>query len=233
MLFDGIIAVLLGACAWRMAYLGVHVTIHPPELRKGRTKKSLKREFYLIGALSTILILIQVYRTDRTYNALLGEINKGRNAAVSMFTVTPPGPSHAEDLIDGAALKFNVKFMVRENTARNMRDAVQLYLVDKPPSPDVSRAVVAQFKSTESQQLNYQGQDMGIDTGRWETVSLPVEEKQIWGIMAGTSTLYIIGTAHWVNPSGSDGHSDGCTYLQKPDQRRITFENSVWHSCGV
>jgi hypothetical protein len=233
MFFDGVIAVLLGACAWRMAYLGVYVTIHPPESRKGRTKKSLKREFYLIGGLSTILILAQVFRADRTYSALMSEIRKGRNASVSIFTVTPPGPSHLEDLVDGAPVLFNVKFLVTENTARNMRDAVEAYLVDKPPLPEVSRAVIGEFKSKEAKKLNYQGQDMPAGTGKWETVSYPLNETQIKSVLDGTSTLYVVGTAHWVNPSGSDGHFDGCTYLQKPEGRRLTFDNSMWHSCGV
>jgi len=231
MLIDGTIAVLLVLCAWRMAYLGVHATIHPPESKKGRSEKSLKREFYLIGGLSTVLILIQVYRADKTYTALVGEIQKGRNASVSMFTVIPTG--RRQTLTDGQSLQFDVKFMVRENTARNLRDAVQLYLTDKPPTFDVSRAVINQFKSTEAPQLNYQGQDFGINTGKWRTISLPLTEQQIQGIMDGTSTLYIVGTAHWVNPSGSDGHSDDCTYLQTPQFRYLTFENAIWHICGV
>jgi len=217
MLIDGTIAVLLVLCAWRMAYLGVHATIHPPESKKGRSKKSLKREFYLIGGLSTVLILIQVYRADKTYTALVGEIQKGRNASVSMFTVIPTG--RRQTLTDGQSLQFDVKFMVRENTARNLRDAVQLYLTDKPPTFDVSRAVINQKHRSPTTKLS--------------TISLPLTEQQIQGIMDGTSTLYIVGTAHWVNPSGSDGHSDDCTYLQTPQFRYLTFENAIWHICGV
>src|SRR5580704_5394905 len=39
-----------------------------------------------------------------------------------------------------SASLFQCKVFSHRDTARNMRDAVELYLVDKPPFPEVSRA---------------------------------------------------------------------------------------------
>jgi hypothetical protein len=231
LIIDVSAAVVLGLLAWRLAYLGLYVTIHPPGTKQGRTKKSLKREFVIVACLSTLIVAIQVYRANNTSSALLAEIIRNRNAAASLYSVEPS--NRGQRLVADQQLQFNVHYMVRENTARNMRTTEQMYLVDSPPTPDISRAVVAQFKTTETQQLNYKGQDLGINTGKWNTVSLPMSEKQIAAIMAGTSTIYIVTTVHWVNPSGSDGHSDGCTFLQKPTERYLNFSNSVWHECGI
>jgi hypothetical protein len=231
LIIDVVAAVLLGFCAWRLAYLGLNVTIHPPGSRQGRTKKSLKREFVIIGCLSTLLVAIQVYRASGASSALMVEIGKNRNAAASLYSVEPSNRGQA--LIAGQLLQFNVHFMVRENTARNLRFAAQMFIVDSAPTVDVSRAVASQFKGTETQQLNFLGQDMGVNTGAWKTVSMPMSEKQIEDIMAGKSTIYVVTTVHWVNPSGSDGHSDGCTYLQTPIEKYLTLTNGVWHFCGI
>ena len=228
---DYVIAGLLCLITFRLGYLGVHVSVNPVGNKDYARKKKIKHEIWGLASFSIALVLLQTYRTNTAYSELKEEIHKDRNAAVSLYSVEPS--NRGQRLVADQQLQFNVHYMVRENTARNMRNAEQMYLADSPPTPEVTRAVKAQFKSTEAQQLNYQGQDLGVNTGKWNTVSLPMSEKQIEAIMAGTSTIYIVSTVHWVNPSGSDGHSDGCTYLQKPTERYISLTNGIWHECGT
>ena len=148
-----------------------------------------------------------------------------------MYSVEPA--DRGQRIVEWQPLSFNVHFMVRENTAKDVRIAAQFLLADGPPSAEVSRAVSMQFKATEAQQLNYHGPDLGPGTGKYQTVSLSLTDRQVLAILAGRSTIYVVGTVHWVNPSGSDGHSDGCTYLQKPIEPYLNFSNSVWHECGI
>ena len=227
---DYLIAAFLCLFTFRLGYLGVRVSVYPVGRNDYDRKKKIKYEIYGLAAVSVVLILFQTYRTDKASSELKEEIHKDRNAAASLYSVEPS--NRGQSLIAGP-LQFNVQFMVRENTARNMREAAILYIVDSAPTVEVSRAVVAEFKKGESQLLNYQGQDMSVNSGKWQTVSLPTNEKQISGIMAGTSAIYIVTTVHWVNPSGSDGHSDGCTYLQTPRDNYISLTNSIWHECGI
>jgi hypothetical protein len=143
--WDGIVAALLGFAAWRMAYLGVHVALHPSSSKKGRSKKSVKREFYLIAVISTFLIIVQAYRTNKAYSDLVGEINKNRNASI---TANGPAPTDGfQGLTPGRQLQFNLGYIVNTNPANNVRNYIDIFLTEGPNNAEEDREVISRFNS--------------------------------------------------------------------------------------
>jgi len=63
--WDILLAVVLAGFTFRLAYLGVYVSIHPPESDK--QKKRLKREFWGLAILAVVLIGVQTVRNSTTY----------------------------------------------------------------------------------------------------------------------------------------------------------------------
>lgn len=72
-MWDIIIAVSLGLVTAVMAYMGVHVTLHPPgEENKGRWRAG----FIVVAVIACVLIGIQAYRAHRSSEDLQAEIAK-------------------------------------------------------------------------------------------------------------------------------------------------------------
>lgn len=63
--WDILLAVVLAGFTFRLAYLGVYVSIHPPESDK--QKKRFKREFWGLAILAVVLIGVQTVRNSTTY----------------------------------------------------------------------------------------------------------------------------------------------------------------------
>jgi hypothetical protein len=63
--WDILLAVVLAGFTFRLAYLGVYVSIHPPESDK--QKKRLKREFWGLAILTVVLIGVQTVRNSITH----------------------------------------------------------------------------------------------------------------------------------------------------------------------
>ena len=63
--WDILLAVVLAGFTFRSAYLGVYVSIHPPESDK--QKKRFKREFWGLAILAVVLIGVQTVRNSTTY----------------------------------------------------------------------------------------------------------------------------------------------------------------------
>ena len=63
--WDILLAVVLAGFTFRLAYLGVYVSIHPPESDK--QKKRFKREFWGLAILAVILIGVQTVRNSITH----------------------------------------------------------------------------------------------------------------------------------------------------------------------
>jgi hypothetical protein len=210
-----VIAALLGFASWRMAYLGMHVTIHPSTSRKGRSKKSVKKEFYFIAGISTVLIVLQAYRTDRAYSDLVGEINKKRNASI---TANGPAPTDGfQALTPGRQLQFNLGYIVSANTANNVRNYVAVYLAEGQNNSEEDRAIASRFNSDAAGPLEHRGQDLGVGSKIWRSPQTTIlEEATIEKIMNGKTRLYMLGKVEWSNPDGSDSHTFNCGYLQAP-----------------
>jgi hypothetical protein len=63
--WDILLAVVLAGFTFRLAYLGVYVSIHPPESDK--EKKRLKREFWGLAILAIVLIGVQTVKNSITH----------------------------------------------------------------------------------------------------------------------------------------------------------------------
>jgi hypothetical protein len=63
--WDILLAVVPAGFTFRLAYLGVYVSIHPPESDK--EKKRLKREFWGLAILAVVLIDVQAVRNSITH----------------------------------------------------------------------------------------------------------------------------------------------------------------------
>jgi hypothetical protein len=71
-MMDVTIAVVSAITSVAMAYLGVHLAIHPPEMAEA--KRSYKRGFVSLGLASVILIGVQAYRSDIAMKDLPREV---------------------------------------------------------------------------------------------------------------------------------------------------------------
>jgi len=63
--WDILLAVVLAGFTFRLAYLGVYVSRHPPESDK--EKKRLKKEFWGLAILAVVLIGVQTVRNSITH----------------------------------------------------------------------------------------------------------------------------------------------------------------------
>jgi hypothetical protein len=81
---DIFLAVVQAFVAAAAAYLGVHLTLHPPG-ESARAKLAYKAGFILCGLASIALIATQAYRNDQTQTALRGQL-----ARIEKNTKTPP-----------------------------------------------------------------------------------------------------------------------------------------------
>src|ERR1035437_8821818 len=73
-MWDIILAFLLWLLTAAMAYMGFHVTLHPPT--EPRSKKFWKAGFIAVAILAAILIAIQAYRSYNSAQDLKAEIQK-------------------------------------------------------------------------------------------------------------------------------------------------------------
>jgi hypothetical protein len=144
--WDGLISVLLGIAAWRMAYLGVHVTIHPSGTRKGRTKKSVKVEFYAIAVASTILIVTQAYRTNKAYSGLLAAIRRNQSPSVVLGNMGLNQP--IQPLIPNQDFVVGMAFLVTGQPKRCI--AISMRLVCPAKNPQNRTALPSRNSSSES-----------------------------------------------------------------------------------
>jgi hypothetical protein len=76
-ILDILISVVLVIASWRLAYLGLDVTLHPPS---ERSKKRVKWEFWVWGIVAVILAIAQGARTQISQHHLdetLGKLGAG------------------------------------------------------------------------------------------------------------------------------------------------------------
>jgi hypothetical protein len=229
MVFDSAVAVVLAIFAWRMAYLGVRVTLNP--IRNADRKKKLKREFTAIGIISVALIATQAYRANVAYSNLVKEIRKNQNASVTIST--PPTIDRPFfNFTTDSKLDFNTAFKITSNTAKNFRVYPVIWLEDSPPNGHADKDVISRFRVEAAKNMSDRGNDRGPGTGDWFTLSLDLYGHSGSDLVAGKRTIYFLAKGEWNNPSGSDSHLDVCEYLQQPAE--ILFRgNFIWHNCSI
>jgi hypothetical protein len=85
------LAVIQAIVAAITAYLGVHLTLHPPG-ESISVKRAYKAGFIICGAISVALIAVQAYRNDRTQEALEKQLGRIENSTgrIEEHTKEPP-----------------------------------------------------------------------------------------------------------------------------------------------
>jgi hypothetical protein len=201
------------------------------------TKAWHKLVFWGCGSVIIILVSIQTYLNDKAQgrwekqvNDIQADINRNQNASVGLYAIQP----HGAQVIPpngGARLEFNIGYAVKTNTAKNMREYFAIKLVSGPSSLEQDTFLSRQFKLEAVQHLDYRGQDRIIGTGDLKTLSIELTDKDIPGLYDGTKTIYILGEAQWINPSGSDGHLSTCNYLSKLERK--SYISPGWANCNL
>jgi hypothetical protein len=209
------IAVLLSLFTWRMAYLGVHVSLHPPGSRAGRSKKSVKREFYVIAFLSTLLVFFQAYRTSQAYSGLVSAIQKNQSPTVGLSDLNWDPDSW--QLVPDRDLRATIRIKVWEGTARGMKCYFDGFTM--PGLPDEqNKLAISRFKKYMSDQQT-EGDDKVKGAACFLQLSFKFDETQITDIVSTcginltnchmpSKIIYVMAHAEWKNDSGADFHYD-------------------------
>jgi hypothetical protein len=231
--WDGLISVLLGIAAWRMAYLGVHVTIHPSGTRKGRTKKSVKVEFYAIAVASTILIVTQAYRTNKAYSGLLAAIRRNQSPSVVLGNMRLNQP--IQPLIPNQDFVVGMAFLVTDGTAQALHCNIYAFGLPGEESPEQNRAAIKKFKLRIVEDGEAPGTNMSKGQGCYKGVNLRFSSEEISELIAAEKAparriIYIAGHAGWKNDAGADFQKDECRWMEPPKSNVVI--NPGWHECG-
>jgi hypothetical protein len=158
--------------------------------------------------------------------AVQRKLNTDTNATIIPTNFLPP---RGAQVIEEGLFQWNVGFVVTQNTARNIHFYAKLQLEDGPGLND--KAIWNKFKPIAIQRMGEHGPDGTLGAGPWDTPNLLLKKKDAEAIMGGTKTIYALAFVQWTNPSGSDGHYQFCLWLQKPNGKILTAQNSAWHSC--
>jgi hypothetical protein len=228
-LWEILIAAALCGAALRMAYLGVHVTIHPPANRDDIGKEKIKKEFISLAVVSIVLVILQSYRASSAYSNLVNEIRKNQNASVGLLVMDPN--ANIEYLLPNRTLVFSSRYVVTGNSASNVRLYCELRFVKGPPSIEQDRATLGVFRSRAVEKNTRPGQDYTIGTGPWMTSELLLTEPIISDFMSSKGTIYLLGEVVWKNPNGSDSYEDACERLEPPKVPYLVAKDTVWGNC--
>lgn len=206
------------------------MTLHP--IKNELRKKRLKKEFWVIGVISSLLIGFQTFRASKSYSQLIEEIKKNQNAAVTLANVPTLAPPFV-GLVRDSKLQINVGYQITSNTAKNFRVYSALWLENSPPNGHEDKEVFTRFKVEAMKYIPDRGGDRGPTTGDWQTLTLDLYGDSAPELVAGKRTVYILARVEWNNPSGSDSHLDVCLYLQKPTRDILFRPEVVWRNCDL
>ena len=217
------IAVLLGIITLGLAYMGVHVTLNPPESR--REKLLWRFGFISASLIACALIGIQTYRNGKVMDTIL----RSQNALVREQYIEPV---HDQDTIEsGHTLTFRVGYLPTNNVA-HLKSLHQVIVTADGPS----RIGEANMYAVAGALSQYIRNDVGTDYAATTPVHITTSvmanltDPNVQAIMNWRNTLYIVGYTEWRNPSGSTDHTILCAWLEPPLDRRIT-KDSAWHFC--
>ena len=94
MFWDILIAVGLAADAILMAYLGINVSLHPPNAKNNSVKKAYRLWFLLLGLVAVILTCAQVVRNGIAQHQLIDAIKHNKsNITTTVQNGSVPSPN--------------------------------------------------------------------------------------------------------------------------------------------
>ena len=212
MVFDVLLAVASALVTLYIAYLGVHVTLHPPQ--DARTRRAYKIRFWACGLLAVALIIGQTVRNAETQSEIqteLAKIEAGVKGSphhthvqflpFGMVTNNPAYPFRPNTLVE-----FNVACIDAGPYAIEDTSEIEhrIYLL-KPPTSKTE--MVDEFKRT-LPRLQLTGTMLTASTsagqpGMWQTATGPVlSESDVKKLTKGTYELCVIAGIVWKDGTG-------------------------------
>lgn len=232
MFWDIAIALVAAGLTLRMAWVGVHVSLHPPDTEEGRSRKSIKVEFIVLAVASLALIVVQAYRSSKAYADLMAVVSKNERPTVglSILQLKPIAQ----------LLKPNQEFIVLmgmkvvgQDTARNMRCYELLFSLPGRPSRDQTFDARAKLKTALAEQPET-GEDQLPGSECYKELTLKPSAMDISelinaGVGQEKRIIYAMAHADWENDAGADFHLDVCKYMESPTSELV--QNPGWHQC--
>lgn len=243
MLVDILLAVLLAATGVGMTFLGVHVTIHPPE--DDTKKKKRKRLFYALGTIAVLITIAQGFwnghketTNSEQMTALKSKIDDLTSKPLQMVVqgfIQPIGvipPDDTPFLTVGSPIKLNPHFAnVGGSPVYGAKHIADILIVRINSTNDTE--VRNQFKAKVAKMKENDKSD-GLMLGRlgdmWRTVksNSPLTNDDLSDIVSGRLRVYLLDHVWW--KENSDGFTT-CYWLQPPGKRYPNFKDYIWHGC--
>jgi hypothetical protein len=233
--------VLLALTAWRMAYLGVHVTLHPA--KKTADKEKLKREFYALAGVIVFLTLGQglLNFLDRQaqHQELADFKEKPMQVQVPGFFqfngIRQLDIDQGNPLVrEGYPVRFNVTFNnIGGLPVFGAQFVSKIWTIRANTESDFEiRRNFTKMTESEVATLKH-GQTVSIRGELFKTVSSDhaLTKEDVADIIAGRLRVYLI--SHYWSQTRPDG-DDLCNWIGGPTDPvgSTSFSNIAWHNCG-
>jgi hypothetical protein len=238
-MLDVAIAILLSVTSIAMAYLGVHLTMHPAESQRART--TYKVSFVVCGLIAVSLIGIQTYRNNGTWASVrsqMGRIETGvqqtekpKPGFLSLFWRWPMKDGH--QIAVGKPLGINFYFINSSpQPVKNIR-TFGLLAVDTPKAFEAARNA---FHERLNQALSVGGSASSMNPGespKFNTARLPpLDKEQVKGLRNGSLVLFMNYYIDWVDVNGVPGKIDRCdSVLLSPNTVELIGSGFVFQEC--
>lgn len=245
---DWFAPVIMAIGAFRTAYLGVHVSFHPPGAAKQRR---YKYEFITWGVAVIGLTLYQFYRNQSSQSALLSDVGSIKVGVSSIDTqLKQIGPSRSAggflQLVQFNASEDEPQFVVGKPFVMNIAfgnkgtepvyHAVQFSSIVFASGPGSTMAAGRAAKEWFASQLAHQqwspGVEVGVGIAMWQTAATgTLDRAQIDQIRTGQLQVCLLGYARWRDKTGSERDVQSCFVLQKPLVIPAKRDDLIWQYC--
>jgi hypothetical protein len=231
---DIIISTALAVLTILMAYLGVHVTLHP-----AHSPQKKKRYTYGFGCCAIVavgLVLWQGIRNGSTQAALqtqLGIIAEYTKPKAVIHIDSPhwgaPSPAPPNPLTNGVRYSMNIYFTNRGNSDANETKRLAAMYIGKPDDRETQEALTDQFNREWNQtpEIVPNFSIIPNDQPYWTIYrEFTVQEAHQ---MAAGDTIYLLVRIWYSDATGSWG-TDRCLDFQKDENGLAIY---VTHKCPI
>jgi hypothetical protein len=245
---DIVLAISVFILSAGMAYLGVHVTLHPPDTAKQR--RGYKIAFGAMTLLSAILIGAQTYATRHAQAALQTQLDqiKKNPEQPPQVTVQPPVVNIAPSMPKQRAYMIFREPMLNPQIGSPINVNIQCDTISDIPAQKVWCNGRSAFVAVKNGLLDKADQDKAfaefveempprrdeerttIARGQfpWHTWFGPILTKELDAPLEdGSSTLMVMGMLFFKDEAGPH-KSQLCRWLQPP----FSKQPRVWHICS-
>jgi hypothetical protein len=226
MWIDIVLSLLLLLIPLRLAYLGVHITMHPIAKRDEAGKIRIKREFWALAIVASLVVVAQGIRNG----TVMESITKSREGIIRETRTIPALYSRA--IKAGQPLAFDVYYRA-SNDVSKVKSYHEVFVVrgERSIPQENDMYLVAQSLSKRMALL-----ENGVDEAGnvpWHLTASsgrPLTQEEESGIVSGQYVVFIVGFTQWQNPSGSSNSTLLCEWLD-PNQKQVIADDAPWHFC--